>query len=667
MIRTFDEAQGLLAEMLPGYEERIQQVAFAHEVEAALANGEHLIAEAGCGTGKSLGYGIPAVIWARANRKRVIISTATKALQDQVANKDLPFMADNLGIEFDFAVVKGRSNYVCLAKCREADPGEVRCLPQVFSTIERKSRSQAEDPKDFDPAFLAERHQFDFDIEDVEWGRITATSDDCPGRSECDYGDQCFAEEAKRRGRAADIVVVNHALLLTDMAVSEATEGLVTMLGTYEALVIDEAHEFESYASNALGAQFTEGSISKLVTDVLSFSRRVEDTEAIEDACDRVTANVADLWQTLEIGLIRMATIQASQEEYVRLVEGLYELTNVVYGQSLEAVEGARDFDKIRLRRDRLGRRARRVADRFATVVMASDDEVVRWVEEERVRNPRGGPQTRRVIKASPLHVGDYLREHLFAVVPTTMVSATMKVGGSFDYLAGRLGVDRYRSIDVGTPFDFTRQARLFIPRSIPEPTQKNREAWSVESIDLTERLVLASRGRALLLFTSYAQMQEAYRVLSKTLPFTCLVQGSAPNKVLADRFKADVSSVLFATRSFFTGVDFQGETLSLVVIDKLPWGVPTEPLYAARSEAIERAGGNAFSQYAIPEMILPLMQGFGRLIRSLTDRGVFALLDPRVLTKGYGKAVLRSLPAAPRVETVEEVEEFFAREEAAA
>lgn len=645
-MKTFRDAEARLAETLPGYESRPQQQALAEAVEKAIENGRHLVGEAGCGTGKSLGYLIPAVLAG----KRVVVSTATKALQDQVANKDVPFLEENLGVAFTSAVLKGRSNYLCLNKALVADPGNVPHLAE-FSRLGREAAEKGE---------VLDRESFTFEIDWREWAEVAADSEDCQALG-CKEDGICFAQAARKKAADADVVIVNHALYFTDLMVKNVSGGAANILGEHEVVIFDEAHECEEYAAGTLGSQFTENGMRQLVTRVRNFAQKIdhETAEAATEAGAEVLGAATLLWEKLKPGRIRQATLVECEDEWVGLGVALRTFATATAAISLEGVATG-NIEDAKKQKNQLVRRTIKMAMSFADVVVADFAELVRWVESE-----KKGREERMVIKTSPIHVGPILRDWLFAPEeggPTAiLVSATMLVDGKADYLAGRLGLDAYDEIDVGTPFDYEAQSALYVPAHLPEPTPANRSQWAALSIQEMYELVQASDGRALLLFTSRSQMTDAYSLLAPRLPYTCLMQGQESNKILAERFMEDTHSVLFAVRSFFTGVDFQGEACSLVVMDKLPFPVPTEPITEARCEAIAAAGGNEFMDYTVPVMSLILKQGFGRLIRHREDRGVVAILDPRLLTKRYGKTILRSLPPARRITEQAEVKGAFA------
>lgn len=673
-LSTFVDAEVRLAETLPGYESRPQQQALAAAIEEALGSGTHLLGQAGCGTGKSLAALIPAIL----SHQRTVVATATKALQDQIAYKDLPFLAENLGEPFTYALLKGRSNYLCMAAYSDPDTTDRVAYPALREVAVAIGRD------DFD----GERDNIGTDLTDQEWRALTVTAEECPGKNNCPFAGECYAEKAKARAQEADIVVVNHALLCMDAYIKATTDGYATMLGPYDVLVVDEAHELRSYATNTLTARFSQSSFRALTTEVRNFVATLYDegqAEKLNDLGAEVVAASEVLWPKLGDGRLRQVHFIEAEEEWFAVVKALQDLTTAFLAVSTDKVpERNEEHKKANARKGRLAARCRNLTAKFTDLLAAPFDVLVRWVEMEERTSRRGETTSTKVIFTAPIDVAPTMRDWFFArdevvheqvlrsgevrtwnedPLTAVLVSATLKTkegAMAFEYIAETLGVDEHNSIDVGTPFDFETQSLLYIPRDLPDPT-KEKQAWASISVSLMGDLVRASDGRALLLFTSKSQMRAAYEALSSRLPYTCLMQGQRPNKILAVEFMADPSSVLFATRSFFTGVDFAGEACSLVVIDKMPFPVPTEPMNEARCENIVARGGNDFSDYVIPEMTLPLQQAFGRLIRHREDRGVVAILDPRLATKGYGRGILRALPQARRVETLGEVQAFFA------
>lgn len=648
-MQTFQDAERVLAESLPGYQSRPSQQKLAAAINSALDAHRHLIAEAGTGTGKSLAYLIESVL----SGQRVVIATATKALQDQVAGKDLPFLTEHLDHPFTYAVLKGRSNYLCPAKARSTEG--ITDLRRILEFAEQASVE--------DDTFFGERDDFPFAISDRDWMGVAAETEECSDnncKSALDV--ECYAQLARIRAAEAQVVVVNHALICSDLQVRELSAGQANLLGNFEVLIVDEAHELESYASNALGVRLKESGFTWAFSQARNAAQRHGFLDALDPLLTDANRATQDLWSSLESGRLRPSVMAENSE----LWGGLYDaLTALHEGWVANSRKGGLDEDDRKANK-RVTRSLNNLRVRFGSLIADDWTDMVRFVEEESRQQGRQRVVT-KAIRSVPINVGTFLRELLFDPqaegwpTPTcVLVSATLAVNGSMGYVASRLGVDTYDELDVGHPFDYPRQARLYVPTDIPAPTPAERQAWSSMMRQTMYELVRASDGRALLLFTSYREMAGAYDAIADRLPYMTLRQGLASNRELAETFAGEESSVLFATRSFFTGVDFQGTTCSLVCIDKLPFPVPTDPIVEARQEEIERKGGNAFSGYAIPEMTLPLKQGFGRLIRHANDTGVVAILDPRLVTKGYGRTIIKSLPDAPLVTELADVEEFF-------
>lgn len=632
-IKTFAEAEQVLATALPGYESRPQQQRLAQAVENTLANGGQGLFQAGCGVGKSLGSLIPVIL----SGKRVVVATATIALMEQYAEKDIPFLSENLGVPFTWALVKGRSNYWCHAKAANADE---KFVPQ----IEALRAEVMEEGHDGD------REHFKTPVTKQEFSNLASSSNECPGKRECPFGEICFAEIAKTKGREAQVVITNTAMLMTDAVVSARTEGAAQMLGEYDVVVIDEAHETEEIATNALSDTFRKGGFEKLVKEISNFAGNHGDPISTTKA----TEAIASAWDELRPGRFNAKASEDGDDVWSLMASAFTELSSKV-----AKIEIRDNSDrKETARRATLASRAATAANRVRRLLSDGDDVSVRWVEEEKNFKTRS---TQMVINSAPLRVGPFLEENLWTKT-AILVSATLSVGSDFSYIKDRLGLVDPAILDVGSPFDYSDQARLFIPTSnIPNP--KARSGWQQYVIQTTLGLVEAAGGGALLLFTSRSAMQDAYNNMADELEsrgHTVLMQGDGSNKDLAAKFQEDTHSVLFALKSFFTGVDFAGETCRLVIIDKMPFPVPTEPVFEARSQQIEREGGNPFSKMAIPAMSLTLIQGFGRLIRTQKDQGVVAILDSRLSSTGYGKKIVGTLPPAPKISSVEEAKEFF-------
>jgi ATP-dependent DNA helicase DinG len=668
--KTFAEAERVLAETLPNYTPREQQRILAEAVEAVIAHGGQGMFQAGTGTGKSVGYAVPVIL----SGQRVIIATSTKALQEQLASKDMPFLEENLGVNFTWALLKGRANYLCHQKMSELSEADVPAL----STINKALREDPEHSGDIEHFELPEMKN--------QWNKLTMSSTECPGKSQCPFGEICFSEKARAKAADADVVITNTAMLMTELRVRQLSDGMVRMLGDYDLVVLDEAHELPEIATNALSDDLRSNQIEKLAHDAMSWitgqrpadlTGNDEGTEigGVTKIVDKMTLAVTELWMKLEgkRGVDRnkrpskdpvqlsQAWILENMEPFATILDGVRELRDEINGIRTSLESGTRGA----VQKQRLLRRCENMATRLTRLITVDDDELVRWLEIEQ-RTYRGQSEEVLVLKASPVEVGPFLRETLWDVTPTVMVSATLAVGTSFAYMIETLGLEGYNplTLDVGTPFEYSRQARLFVPAK-DAPAPKPGTGWETYAQTTMLELIRAAEGGGLLLFTSRKNMNQAYDAIAPLLEnqgIRCFKQGDATNKVLAREFAADTDSCLFALKSFMVGVDFQGDTCRLVVIDKLPFPVPSDILFAAKSAAVEHKHGarSSFSKLSIPMMTLVLTQAFGRLIRHASDAGVVAILDSRLSSTGYGKGIVRNLPKAPVVSNLRQVEEFY-------
>jgi ATP-dependent DNA helicase DinG len=631
-----------LAQHLPGYESRTEQDRLATSIEHALADRTHVLAQAGCGTGKSFAYLSAAYDFALAMGGPVGVATATKALQDQLSDKDLPFLAEIFpGLRY--AVVKGRSNYVCQAKLNGPEAEQVANVADV----RRELDETPEHSGDLDSLIT--------EIRPADRSKLAVVADECPGKRDCPFGEVCFAEAAKARAQDAHIVVANHAVLLRDTEIKNASNGKAGMLPYLKAVVVDEAHELEDYATSALGVEFTQRSLERFGDDAAAFLK------------DPVVA--AELRKVTHALFVKLDEVMGRRESTVRLTDELLsELGEELVGV-WEATQGVQDLikrvrpedDTHALSKKRFERRAAGMVTRLGRVITAESDEIVRWGEREE-REFRGRKEVTVKLAFAPLHVGEYLATHLWQYLPAVLVSATLATDGDFSYLAGRLGLEDYTGFDAGSPFEFAKQALLYTPLSsprgnFPEPTYQTQDRWQAMMAAESGELIRAAGGRTLALFTSRRSMNATYTALQPTLRamgVTVLKQGDAPNVQLAQRFKTDETSVLFALKSFMTGADFQGDCCRLVIIDKLPFAVPSDVVFQARAEAIDavKTGWNdgSFMKLSVPSMTLTLLQAFGRAIRTKTDKAAVVIFDPRLNSKGYGKGILRALPDARRV-----------------
>ncbi len=611
---------GALERVLPGYEPRPEQAALAASVERALVRGEHLLAEAGTGTGKSLAYLLPAL----QSGRRVVVATATKALQEQLLTKDVPVAAAALGREVRVAVLKGRQNYLC------------RKALQGFGLFGGELMRSAADGVQFDelrPWFdeteTGDRAELPVEPSHTLWAEVAVGPDRCAGRR-CPFLQTCFSEAARERAGEAELVIANHALYFADVALRGGRDDGPCVLPEHDAVVFDEAHRLEESAATWLGGRVSAGGLRRFASDVERACREAQvpaparALERLERAGDRLLRAVAP-----HQGRKRLREPPA--ELGLVLIDALAGLAETLAG-------GGEDLDA-------LGRRSLEIADTVDACLEPGDLERVVWAEPD-------------AIAWAPVEVAGELRRLLWGEGPTAiLVSATLATAGRFGFVKHRLGLDDAEELSVGSPYDFAEQSLLYVPRTMPDP----RSEGAIERVaDEVVALCSISEGRALVLTTSYRALRELAERVRPRVPYRVLVQGEAPRERLLEEFRADVGSVLIATSTFWQGIDVQGEALSLLVIEKLPFSAPGDPLYEARCERVDADGGDWFREYALPSAVLQLRQGFGRLIRSHADRGVVAILDPRLRTRAYGRAFLASLPGCPVVEDRAAVAEFF-------
>ncbi len=615
--------------MLDKYEERPAQAQLSEAVAETLRRGGVLLAEAGTGTGKTLAYLLPAVELGR----RVVVSTGTKNLQEQLVGKDLPLLADTLGRDLNVALMKGRGNYLCLQRFRSfRDSGSFRRKDELplFSAIEAWApktvsgdRSEIEDLPD----------SVDF------WREISATSENCIGQTCADF-EACWVTKMRQRALEADLVVVNHHLLCADLAIKDVGFGQV--IPEYDTLILDEAHLLEDVATQYFGVSVSSYRVEELTRDVereLKAARMdarevLREVEAVRLRADRMFRSLArGAGRRLAPGWMTEAVGDEAAALLLRM-EGLRTAILAVLDrpEPLTALAG----------------RAQELRQQMHFVFAADDDAHVFFVE---VRG-RGVS-----LKATPIDVSARLRESLFGELrAAVLTSATLALDGRFDYLKARLGLRDTKDLQLPSPFHYEEQAVLYVPRRMPDPRSPD---FVERAADEVRALLERSRGRAFVLFTSYANMNAVAARLAGGLPYPILIQGEAPKPVLLEQFKRTPGAVLFATVSFWQGVDVVGDQLSCVIIDKLPFASPSDPVVSARIDHLKSLGDDPFSDYQVPVAILMLKQGLGRLIRSASDRGILAVLDSRLLERSYGRRFLDSLPPARLVHDLEALADF--------
>jgi ATP-dependent DNA helicase DinG len=615
----------------PAYEHRPGQVEMAEAVGRVLNDGGTLMVEAGTGTGKTFAYLIPAI----ASGRRIIVSTGTRNLQDQIFRKDIPFLSEQAGLAVSACLMKGRDNYLCrhrFAQFEREPLIEVREERRFIPTLSRWSRTTASG----DRAEVAELP------DDLRlWRDVNARADTCTG-SKCPEYEMCWLTRVKRQAQQAQIVVVNHHLFFADLAVRSAYGAV---LPDYDTVIFDEAHQLEEIATLYFGTTVSANQIEELARDVEKAaaksggpSKGGGGAAALRDAAREFFAPVKEA--------MRQA---AGRQRFEPAVRG---------GPELEA-----EWAVLSNALDEVARPSGRGVDNEAIETRAVDlkDTLTTVIHREAAGYVYGMEARGRgnvILSAAPIEVGNLLQESLFdRLHACVLTSATLSVGGSFDFFRNRLGMKDGETMIVESPFDHARQAILYLPKRMPEPREPGFFGRAMEEI---EALLDITQGRAFLLFTSHAALGRATEHLAKLNRWPLLVQGEGSKVALVEAFKTTPRAVLLGTSSFWHGVDVPGEALSLVVIDKLPFDVPSDPLVAARIERIRENEGNPFAEYQTPMAVLDLKQGLGRLLRSRGDRGILAVLDPRLTTKGYGKTFLASLPPYPIVRERAAAENFF-------
>ena len=641
--RAFDP-KGPLASAIDAFETRSGQRDMAVAVADIFESGGTLLAEAGTGTGKTLAYLIPALL----SGHRVLVSTGTKNLQEQLYFKDLPLLRSALNIPFKATYMKGRSNYLCLhrfeATCE--DPAPRPPSDHAYLTILKEWAQQTE---------IGDRAELEDLPDDLPlWSEVSATQENCLG-TECPKYNDCFVTQMRQRAVESDIVIVNHHLLCADAAVRQGGYGEV--IPDYSFAVIDEAHQLEDIATQYFGISVSTFRIEDLILDGFRLMEAgipldPVPTDTVRAALGRVrdgaraffTAVLTEkLGSKFEQGKVRSRIDTATLESVAGLGRALLDTLSVLESELELLTDPPEDFRA-------LGRRVHETHNDLRFTLQASDPAYVFFLE---IRN-RGV-----FLRASPIDVSPIVRESIWERLDgRILTSATLAVDGNFDYVRARLGVGPAYELRLPSEFDFGHQAILYLPLHMPDPrTSGFTRAAAGEIIEIIKR----TAGRALVLFTSYANLYGVRDIITEAgLDFPLLVQGSAPRSTLLRDFRQTANAVLLGTSSFWQGVDVVGESLSCVIVDKLPFISPGDPIAAARMEAFVARGDDPFTEYQVPLAILALQQGLGRLIRHRSDRGVLAILDPRVRTKGYGQRFLASLPPAPVTHDVEEVGRFI-------
>ena len=629
--KIFFSHEGPLSTVISGYQPRAAQLEMADAIADAIESKQNLIAEAGTGTGKTFAYLAPAIL----SGKKTIISTGTKNLQDQLFNKDLPVIRKAMKTPFMAALLKGRSNYLCTYRLQNSltstlgfSKEDAQALAQINSWAKRTKTGDTSEMSEVSEA-------------NPIWYQATSTLDNCLGQDCSEYAD-CFLVKARKKAQEADVLVVNHHLLCADWSLRDG--GFGELLPNAEVVIIDEAHQLADTASNFLGITLGSKQLNDLSQDALmEYFKDATDIPALRTACEDMEHEIKDLrlafgmelkrgdWQDIANSPKLMGGIKSVKEQLQRLTEQL-KLASV----KTKALESCY-------------KRAEEITGQLDLILDDRSGKWIRWYEIHRKTF---------TLSLTPLDIAaefnGFMQQHKAAWIFT---SATLSIANSFDYFANNLGLTKANRVSWDSPFDYPNQSLFYHPRGLPQPNDPN---FIPTIIDFAVPVLQASQGRAFFLFTSHRALNQAAELLEKKIKYPLFIQGSRPKALLLEQFKATDNAVLLGTSSFWEGVDVRGEALSCVIIDKLPFSSPGDPVLKARLDAMSQQGKNPFFEYQLPTAVIALRQGIGRLIRDVTDRGVLMICDPRLLKKSYGQLFLDSVPTMKRTRDIADVQAFF-------
>ena len=623
---------GVFSHSIDGFKARAGQQALSSTIQSVINKKQVLIAEAGTGIGKTFAYLVPAIL----SNKKVIISTGTRHLQDQLFHSDIPVVKKALNLDLPCSLLKGRSNYLCLYRLSIAD--ELAYMTRETQDHLSRIRNWSKQTKQGDVAEMSEIS------EDARvWPVVTSTADNCLG-SECSEWSKCYVVNARREAQEADIVVVNHHLLLADMAIKE--EGFGELLPAADTFIIDEAHQLPEVASRFFGKGISSRQLNNLIND--SIAEQIKDAPdmySIRDNCDELKTSIAqfrlalgadsqkEAWKKIE----NKPALKKAGEALLQVLEELLENLHIAAerGRGLEQC-----YERCALTFDSFKNYGKNTEGDAASIY---------WYETY----TKGF-----ILHSTPIDIAALFKQQRDALPGGwVFTSATLEVGHDFSHFAQRLGLENYKEGNWNSPFDYQQQSLMYLPDDLPEPSSFN---YTEKLIEKAIPVLKASKGRAFLLFTSYRALNDAVRLLERKLDYPILVQGSLPKHQLLQKFKSLGNAVLLGTGSFWEGVDVRGEALSCVIIDKLPFASPGDPVMQARLDGIRQMGGNPFMDYQLPQAVIALKQGAGRLIRDVKDYGVLMIGDNRLNTKRYGKVFLDSLPDMPKTTRQQDVDAFY-------